>query len=168
MIKQTSLRRLRIITDALIQRTSFVFPFFDRYFHVRFFLVIFSARQIALLDKLNWEKRGLLVNLGHTGKRPHGLNSVDPENFHDLFHFDPWWTMRRSNDVQPVVRDAIIATNLAARRLGHLQIRDLVFDDHLDRVEEVLVGDGVFRPVPYSQIQPMPQDLEDAFFGRIV
>lgn len=168
MIKQTVMRRLRIDTDGVMQRTSFVFPFFDRYLQVRFFLVVPSVGHVVLLDNLNWEKRGLLVNLGNTGRRPLGLNSVDPENFHDLFHFDPWWTMRRSNDVQPVVRDAIIATNLAARRLGHLQIRDLVFDDHLDRVEEVLVGDGVFRPVPYSQIQPMPQDLEDAFFGRIV
>ena len=43
-------------------------------------------------------------------------------------------------------------------------IRDVVFDINLEKVEEVLVGDGVFRPVSFTQTRLMPQDLENAFF----
>ena len=127
-------------------------------------------------DKLSLAKRGPLVNKGYARRRPLALDGVEPDQFYRLFHFDPWWTMRGADPVpvqaslwpdgiEPAIRDAIIATNLAARRLGHLIIRDLVFDNNLERVEEVLVGDGVFRAISYSQTRPMPLDLEETFFA---
>ena len=164
MIKQTTLKRIRISTNRVTQRTSFVFPFFDRYLYISFFLVVTDAGPYVFQDKLSWAKRGLLVNQGYNGRRPLDLRDVDPDKFHRLFHFDPWWTMRHAEDVEPGILDAIIATNLAARRLGHLMIRDIVFDINLEKVEEVLVGDGVFRPVSFTQTRLMPQDLENAFF----
>ena len=164
MIKQTTLRRVRISTNGVTQPASFVFPFFDRYFYVKILLMITEAGPFVLQDKLSWAKRGLLVSQGYNGRPPLDLRVVEPDRFHRLFHFDPWWTMRGADDIEPGLRDAIIATNLAARRLGHLIIRDLIFDDSLEQVEEVLVGDGVFRAVSFSRTRAMPQDLEEAYF----
>jgi hypothetical protein len=167
MIKQTALRRIRIGTRGATQHASFVFPFFDGALHVRLVLASTSAGHVVLQDKLRWARRGLLVSLDYIGRRPLALDDVQPDVFHRLFHFDPWWTMRVAREVQPATRSAIIGTNLADRRRGHLVIRDLVFDDDLERVETVLVGDGVFRAVPYGPTKPMPQTLQDTFFGRM-
>ena len=164
-MKQTTLRRVRISTNGVTQHTSFVFPFFDRHLYVRFLLVITDAGHFVFQDKLSRAKRGLLVNHGYTRRPFLDLRSVEPDKFHRLFHFDPWWTMRGADEIEPAIRDAIIATNLAARRLGHLIIRDLVFDNNLEQVVEVVAGDGVFRAVSYGQTRPMPLDLEETFFG---
>ncbi len=162
MKKQTALRSLRVrINDTLLD-ASFVFPFFDSTFWVRFFLVVADSGHFLVYERPHWERRMFVAY----GKRPLPLANTQPDRFLRLFHFDPWWTMRGATSISRTIRQEIIATNLAARRQGHLVIRDVVFSDDLEQVEGVLVGDGVFRAVSYNQARPMPQDMQEVFFGR--
>lgn len=167
MIKQTALRRLRIETNGVPWKVSFVFPFFDAALRVAFVMVIADTGHFAFRDRLRLVRRGLLVGLGYTPRPLLALREAEPELFHQLFHFDPWWTMRVAAGVPPAVRNAVMATNVAARRQGHLVIRDVLFDEDLEQVEELWVGDGVFRTVPYNRIRPMPHDLHQTFLGPI-
>ncbi len=165
MARQTALRKVRIHANEGRWNASFVFPFFDRGLRVRFTLVIADDRHLVFHERLKWAGQGRLAQRALSGNRPLALKDAHPELFHHLFHFDPWWTMREAAGVPSAVRQAIIATNLTARRLEHLVIRDVVFDDNLTQVEEVRVGDGVFRVVAYSRRRKMPQALREVFFA---
>ena len=164
MVKQTSLRNISIRTRGKKDHNLFVFPFFDRQLYVRFLLLVAENGYFLLQDRIARSKKGLLINQGFATKRPQELSGVGSEKFHRLYHFDPWWAMKDA-ELDPSIVDAIVATNLAGRESGHLIIRDLIFDESLESVNEVLVGDGVFRPVSYGQKGPMPLDLEESFFG---
>jgi hypothetical protein len=164
MKRQTTLRNLRIHINQVPQRALFLFPFFDMALYVRFLLVMADTGPFVLYlhEKPRWERRSLVVS----GRRPVPLADTQPDLFHRLFHFDPWWTMRGVSHVLPATRLAIIATNVAARRHSHLIIRDVIFGDGLQQVEEVRIGDGVFRTASHSQGRPMPWALQEAFFGE--
>jgi hypothetical protein len=164
MKRQTAFRNLRIRINQAPQRALFLFPFFDASLYVRFLLVIADTGHFVLYlhEKPHWERRSLVVS----GRRPLPLADTMPDLFHRLFHFDPWWTMRGVSHVLPATRDAIIATNVAARRHSQLVIRDIVYGDDLQQVEEVRIGDGVFRTAPYTQGRPMPWALHEDFFGK--
>jgi hypothetical protein len=142
----------------------FLFPFFDTALRVRFLLMMAEAGPFVLYphEKPRWDRRSLLVS----ARRPVPLADTQPDLFHRLFHFDPWWTMRGASHALPATRQAIIASNVAARRRGHLVIREVIFGDDLEQAEEVRIGDGVFRPASYTQGRPMPWALQQAFFGE--
>lgn len=164
MKRQTTLRNLRIHINQAPQRALFLFPFFDTTLRVRFLLMMAEAGSFVLYphEKPRWERRSLLVS----ARRPVPLADTQPDLFHRLFHFDPWWTMRGVSHVLPATRQGIIATNVAARRHSHLVIREVIFGDDLEQAEEVWIGDGVFRPASYTQGRPMPWLLQQAFFGE--
>ena len=164
MKRQTALRNLRIRINEAPQRALFLFPFFDSALYVRFLLVMAHTGPFVLYlhEKPHWERRSLVVS----GRRPVPLADTQPDLFHRLFHFDPWWTMRGASQVLPATRQAIIATNVAARRHSQLVIRDVIFGDDLQQAEVVRIGDGVFRTAPYTQGRPMPWALQEAFFGE--
>ena len=44
-------------------------------------------------------------------------------------------------------------------------IRDVRFDWELTRVEALLAGDGVLKPVSYGRFEPLPPDMARSFFG---
>jgi hypothetical protein len=163
MKKQTALRNLRIRINQAPQKALFLFPFFDSALYVRFLLVMSNTGPFVLYlhEKPRWERRSLVIS----GRRPVPLADTQPDLFHRLFHFDPWWTMRGASHALPATRQAIIATNVAARRYSQLVIRDVKYGDDLQQVEEVRIGDGVFRTAPYTQGRPMPWALQQAFFG---
>lgn len=165
MIRQTRLRRLRIGTDSVSWRASFVFPFFDTAFRVELLLVIVGREHFVFRDRLRRVRERSLTSLGYTSRPRLPLTEAEPDLFHELYHFDPWWTMRVAVGVPPAVRSAVIATNVAARKRGHLAIRDVLFDDDLERVQEVRIGDGVFRAVAYNSERPMTQEMRQSFFG---
>jgi len=162
MPKQTSLRGVRIRLEDVEENASFVFPFFDRLLDVRFLLIIINEEHFLLHETPLKEGRVLIVSR----RRLVHLSGARPDLFHRHLHFDPWWTMRRVTSISPEVRQAVITSDVAARRLNHLMIRDVEFSDHLDRVEKLRVGDGVFRATSYSQAMPMPWHMEEAFLGR--
>ena len=178
MLKQTSLRRVRVRiirtpgrlhsqhvlvrSDEVVQDASFIFPFFDGLLAVRFLLIIMQGKHFLLHDSPHHESRMLIV----PERRLAPLEASPPDLFHRHFHFDPWWAMRGATGIPMAVRQAVIASNIAARRYGHLVIRDLVFSNDLAKVEEVRVGDGVFRSVSYNQGRPMPWLMQEAFFGK--
>jgi len=163
MKRQTSLRNLRIRINQVPQKALFLFPFFDSALYVRFLLVMANTGPFLLYlhEKPQWERRSIVAS----GRRPLPLADIQPDLFHRLFHFDPWWTMRSVRHVLPATRQAIIATNVAARRHSQLVIRDVIFGDDLQQAEEVRIGDGVFRTASYAQGRPMPWLLQQAFFG---
>ena len=162
MPKQTSLRGVRIRLEDVEKNASFVFPFFDRMLHVRFLLMIINEEHFLLHETPLKESRVLIVSR----RRLVPLSGAQPDLFHRYLHFDPWWTMRRVTSISTAVHQAVITSNVAARRHNHLVIRDVEFSDHRDRVENLRVGDGVFRATSYSQAMPMPWHMEEAFLGR--
>ncbi len=113
-------------TDA-----SFVFPFFDTLFHVRFLLIVTNEEHF-LLHEIPLKEGGVLIA---SGRRMAPLAEAQPDSFHRYLHFDPWWTMRDVTSISPAVRQAVMASNVAARRHNRLVIRDVDFSYNLDRVE---------------------------------
>ncbi len=111
-------------------------------------------------------RRGRLSYDRLSGVRPLRLSETHPDIFHRLYHFDPWWTMRQATTIPDPVRQAIIETNLAGRRAGRLEIRDIVFRDDLARVTEVKIRAGLFRRVTHRRIDAMPEAQRRAFFPR--
>ena len=164
MPKQTTLRNVRILMRDAVWNASFVFPFFDKGLRVRFVLIIADRGSFIIYARPRWAGRGRLKLSEYSNSRPSALSTIHSDLFHRLFHFDPWWTMQYAQDVPSAVRQAVMATNLPARRWGHLVIRDVVFDDNLSQVEEIRIGDGVFRAVSYDRTRPMPGSLREAFF----
>jgi hypothetical protein len=162
MLKQTSLRHVRIYLDDGAQDASFVFPFFDTLFQVQFLLIGVNQGHFVLHEQPLRKRRALIVSKARLAP----LGQAQLDLFRRYFHFDPWWTMRDATGVAPAVRQAVIASNVAGRRYHHLLIRDVVFSDHLDRVEKLRIGDGVFRTVSYNQLIFMPWLMQEAFFGK--
>lgn len=166
MINQTALRYIRISTNESVHNSSFVFPFFDRDWRVALVLVVAARQHLVLRDQVRRRRRGLSMTLEYVGARPVSLTEMAPDHFYRLYHFDPWWTMRGASAIPQETRRAIVANNLAGRSRGHLAVRDLAFDDVLEQVLQVRVGDGVFRPVAYHRDRPLPPSLEEALFHR--
>ena len=162
MPKQTSLRGIRIRLENVETDASFVFPFFDTLFNVRFLLIVTNEEHF-LLHEMPLKEGGVLIA---SGRRMEPLAEAQPDSFHRYLHFDPWWTMRDVTSISSAVRQAVMASNVAARRHNHLVIRDVDFSDNLDRVEKLRVGDGVFRANAYSQAMHMPWPMQEDFLGR--
>ena len=108
-----------------------MFPFFDTLFHVRF-LIIVTNEEHFLLHEIPLKEGGVLIA---SRRRMAPLAEAQPDSFHRYLHFDPWWTMRDVTSISPAVRQAVMASNVAARRHNRLVIRDVDFSYNLDRVE---------------------------------
>ncbi len=165
MPRQTALRHLRIGIRSEQWDASYVFPFYDAGLRVRFVVLIREVGHFITHSRPRWIRRGRLAYETYFGEQPLRLADTHVELFRDLLHFDPWWTMRDAVGVPSAISEAIIATNIAAHRVGHLMIRDITFSDNLDQVTDVRIGDGVFKPVSYGRLESMPHVLRETFFG---
>jgi hypothetical protein len=128
-------------------------------------LVLSASGSFVLHEKPQQVRRGLLVYHGYTGIQPLSLKNARPALFRHLLHFDPWWTMHGAMGVPEETRQAIIATNLASRRLGRLAMRDVAFDDSLAEVKELRIGGRILQVVSYTQSRQMPYELRRVFLG---
>jgi hypothetical protein len=164
MPSQLGLRRVKIETDGSATRASYVFPFFDAAGWIAFCLVVTSQGHFVTDAKLQWTGRRIVLwRRGPSALLP--LEESKPADFAGWLHFDPWWTMRGANDLPAAVREAVISTNIAGRRSGHLHVRNLLVSDEFDRVAEFWVGDGVFRSARYGPSRSMPAELREALIA---
>lgn len=164
-MKQARLRGIRLAHQAGEDRVTHFFPFFTPSLEVRLHLAVLGPRlHLVMRPPLRPEGPARLRARSFESP-PRPLQEARPEDFAGLLHFDPWWTMRSAAGVPaPLVR-AILATNVAGRRHGHLEIREIVFSAGLDRVREIHVGDGVFRPVVHGRDRALAEDLRASLFG---
>jgi hypothetical protein len=167
MVRQTALRRVRVRMREGVVRARYVFPFFDTALLVRLVLVLSASDSFVLHEKPQQVRRGLLVYHGYTGIQPLALKNARPGLFSHLLHFDPWWTMHSARGVPEEIRQAIMITNMASRRLGRLAVRDIAFDDNLDEVKEVRLGSRVLQAVSYTQSRQMPYELRRVFLTSV-
>ena len=144
-------RRLKMQDTEV--HTKYVFPFVDAAWSVSFFLI----------DAMTYGPRTFR---GELEVLPDGLRSPLPSaklekistlpisGFAELVHFDPWWVFRGAAGVEREWVNAILATNIAGT-FNHegttYKVHDLVFDPHLQSLEEIVAKDPVFRTMAFRK-----------------
>lgn len=164
MPSQLGLRYVKLESDGRATRAAYVFPFFDAAGWISFCLVVTGRGHFVTDAKLQWTGRRIVLwSRGVSPLLP--LEQANPADFAGSLHFDPWWTMRGATGVPAAVREAIISTNIAGHRSGHLRVRNLIVSDEFDRVAEFWIGDGVFRSARFGPPEPMPAELREALIA---
>ena len=123
------LRRAGLKTVEGKTPTVAVLPFFSLDLEVRFLLVVLADGQLVVTWDLPQRvaRRTLFFPFPVALDRP--LAGMSVREIEPLLHFDPWWLLRERQDVPPLLREAIVATNLAGPA-----VRTVYFDDGLTMV----------------------------------
>ena len=131
-------------------RTQAVLPFFDAELSVKFLLVVLHGERGGV--KVTKHLPTGVVSRTLAYPRPPRLTGLRHDLFRGVWHFDPWWLMRGRDDVGETVREAVIATNLAGKKVPDGVIDNFRYDDGLTAVADARIGG---RDVPPRRVQPM-------------
>lgn len=123
-------RRLRLADGEVV--TKYAFPFWDSEWKVALFVVDRLGKGPAILHPpVHGENDGSVVSKGRMAEFK-DLASIEPGDFHRLFHYDPWWVFRGMAGVSDEMKQAILPTNISKP----FRRRDQVW-----KVHDVDVGD---------------------------
>jgi len=142
---------LRLADEELV--TKYTFPFIDGKWTVPFLVThILGGGPRLLRGPIRREGSFLSSDRKATDLVP--VDSIPPETFEALVHFDPWWDFRGVPGVQREWIDAIVASDIARPfvRNGIVhKVHDLEFSHDAGTLNAVIAKDDRFQRILLRQ-----------------
>jgi hypothetical protein len=135
-----------VFVDAELE-TKYTLPFVDASWHVAFVVLDLLGRPPRVLEaEIHSDGRQLRTPASVRALR--AVETIPPEDFGALIHFDPWWAFRGVSGVERPWIESIFQTNIAHpfRLEGRtFKIHDLRFADGTERLERLIAKDEAFH-----------------------
>jgi len=156
MPRQSELQNVRVSLDRELATPRYLYPFFDRNFNTRYFVLDLGEEKIVMIDASLMAKIGEDINFRVTQSDVTMLESVSPVIFYGTLHADPWGALGRMRGPEEI-RKGMRLSNLFGRKVGGNKLSDITFSENLMAAtsfelksmgflkKEVPVGDIVFN-----------------------
>jgi hypothetical protein len=128
-IDALALRRASLKTIEGKTPTAAVLPFFSIELEVRFLLVVLGDGRCVVTWDLPQRAAPRKLFFPFPVALDRSLAGLSVREIEPLLHFDPWWLLRDRQDVPQLVREAVVATNLAGG-----EVQTVYFDEALATV----------------------------------
>jgi hypothetical protein len=131
-------------------RTEAVLPFFSARLQVKFLLVVFPDGRCSVLQDLPRRASRRVLQYPFPARHT-PLDELRAADFEQLYHYDPWWLLRGREDLDADLLAAIVASNIAGRKLEGAEVLSVYYHDTLldvvgARVRRRLLGTRFLGP----------------------